>query len=179
MPRDVKQTSNVRQTLTEKEEQDEFASLLGLARQDPVIRNLQWNPNSRVAFATDQQLEEIVDECCRPTSQSILTIDTTYNIGDSYVTSTTYQSTKFIQNRTGKPAALPGLAMLHVRKSEKDVKYFSHTLLEHNDKIKRIAFVGGDRDKAQQGFLSPLRRCTFLPCKRHVENDVVKLMILD
>ena len=172
MPRDVKQISNARQTLKEKEEEDEFASLLGLARQDLAIRNLQWNPNLRVVFATDQQLAEIVDECCGPTSQSILTIDTTYNIGDFYVTSTTYQSTKFIQTRTGKPAALPGPAMLHVRKSEKDFKYFSHTLLEHNDKIKRVAFVGGDRDKAQQGFLSPLRRCTFLPCKKHVEDDI-------
>ena len=44
--------------------------------------------------------------------------------------------------------------------------------MEHNDKIKRVAFVGGDRDKAQQGFLSPLRRCTFLPCKKHVEDDI-------
>lgn len=41
MPRDVKQISNTRQTLKGKEEQDEFASLHGLARQDPAIRNLQ------------------------------------------------------------------------------------------------------------------------------------------
>ena len=62
--------------------------------------------------------------------------------------------------------------MLHVRKDEKDFKYFSHTLLEHNDKIKRIAFVGGDRDMAQQSFLSPLTRCTFFHCKKHVEEDI-------
>lgn len=77
MPRDVKQISNTRQTLKGKDEQDEFASLPGFARQDPAIRNLQWNPNPRVVFATDQQLAEIVDECCSPTSQCILTIDTT------------------------------------------------------------------------------------------------------
>ena len=62
--------------------------------------------------------------------------------------------------------------MLHVRKGEKDFKYFSYTLVEQNDKIKCIIFVGGDRGKAQQGFLSPLRRCTFLPCKKHVEDDI-------
>ena len=135
---------------------------------------MQWTPNPRVVFATDQQLAEIVEECCAPGSRSILSIDTTYNVGDFYVTSTTYQSSKFIQTRTGKAAVLPGPAMLHVRKSEKDFKYFAHTLLEHNDKIKRIAFVGGDRDKAQQGFLSPLRGCTFLPCKKHVEDDITR-----
>ena len=41
MPRDVKQISNTRQTLKGKEEQDEFASFYGLARQDLAIRNLQ------------------------------------------------------------------------------------------------------------------------------------------
>ena len=46
--------------------------------------------------------------------------------------------------------------------------------MEHNDKIKRIAFVGSDQDKAQQGFLSPLRGCTFLPCKKHVEDDITR-----
>ena len=172
MPRDVKQISNARQAIKEKEVQGEFVSLLGYANQDKAIRNMQWTPNPRVVFATDQQLAEMVGECCSPGSHSILSIDTTYNVGNFYVTSTTYQSSKFIQTRTGKPAVLPGPAMLHVRKSEKDFKYFAHTLLEHNDKIKRIAFVGGDRDKAQQGFLSPLSRCTFLPCKKHVEDDI-------
>jgi len=133
---------------------------------------MQWTLNPRVVLATYQQLAEIVEEGCVPGSHSKPSIDTTYNVGDVYVTSTTYQSSKFIQTRTGKAAVLPGPAMLHVRKSEKKFKYFAHTLLEHNDKIKRIAFVGGDRDKAQQGFLSPLRGCTFLPCKKHVEDDV-------
>lgn len=174
MPRNAKQISNARQALKEKEEQNEFAALLGHAKHDAAIRNMQWNPNPRVVFATDQQLAEIVEECCTPGSQSVLSIDTTYNVGDFYVTSTTYQSSKFIQTRTGKAAVLPGPAMFHVRKSEKDFKYFAHTLLEHNDKIKRIAFVGGDRDKAQQGFLSPLRGCTFLPCKKHVEDDITR-----
>ena len=155
MPRDVKQISNTRQVLKGKEEQNEFAALLGLASQDPAIRNLQWNPNPRVVFATDQQLAEIVDECCPPASQSILLIDMTYNVGDFYVTSMTCQSSKYIQTRTGKPVVLPGTVMLYVRKSEKDFKYFCHTLIEHNDKMKRIAFMGGDRDKAQV-FCPPL-----------------------
>lgn len=34
--------------------------------------------------------------------------------------------------------------------------------------------MGGDRDKAQQGSLSPLRGCTFLPCKKHVEDDIIQ-----
>ena len=48
MPRDVKQISNARQALKEKEEQNEFAALLGHAKQDAGIRNMQWTPNPRV-----------------------------------------------------------------------------------------------------------------------------------
>lgn len=108
MPRNAKQISNARQALKEKEEQNEFVALLAHAKHDAAIRNMQWNPNPRVVFATDQQLAEIVEECCTPGSQSVLSIDTTYNVGDFYVTSTTYQSSKFIQTRTGKAAVLPG-----------------------------------------------------------------------
>lgn len=96
------------------------------------------------------------------------------------MTLTTYQRTKFIQTRTGKPAALPGPAMLHMRKDEKDFKYFSHTLLEHNDKIKRIAFVGGDRDMARQSFCPPLDGVHSFPARSMWRTiPVVKLMTLD
>lgn len=62
--------------------------------------------------------------------------------------------------------------MFHVRRSEKDFKYFSHSLLEVNQGFEEIAFVGGDRDQAQKGFLRPLKRSIFLPCKKHVEDNI-------
>ncbi|KAK3704120.1 hypothetical protein QZH41_006809 [Actinostola sp. cb2023] len=174
MPRDIKQVKNARQCLQGKARQDEFPSLLGLSREDQSVRNLQWTPSPRVVYCTEEQINEIISECCGDASQSILSIDTTYNVGEFYVTSTTYQSSKFIHSRTGKPAILPGPVMFHIRRTEKDFKYFIYTLLEQNDKLERVAFVGGDRDKAQQGFTTPLKRCTFLPCKKHVEDDITR-----
>ena len=121
---------------------------------------------------SDEQLEEIIEECCSIDSKSILSIDTTYNVGNAYVTSTTYQSSKFVHSRIGIPAILTGPAMFHVRRSEKDFKYFSHSLLKVNQGFEEIAFVGGDRDQAQNGFLRPLKRSVFLPCKKHIEDDI-------
>ncbi|KAJ7375266.1 hypothetical protein OS493_002013 [Desmophyllum pertusum] len=140
MPRDVKQIKNARQSLNDNESKSEFARLLGLAKDTPSVKNLQWTPNPRVVFCTDEQLHEIVKECCSAKSQSILAIDTTYNVGDFYVTSTTYQSGKFIHSRTGKPAILPGPVMFHIRRSEKDFKYFIYTLLEQNDQLETHRF---------------------------------------
>ena len=42
MPRDIKQVKNARQKLKEKEENDQFAGLMDLSRQEPAVRNLQW-----------------------------------------------------------------------------------------------------------------------------------------
>ena len=100
MPRDIKQVKNARQNLKEKDDKDQFASLLDLSRKEPAVRNLQWTPSPRVVFCTDEQLTEIVEECCSMDSKSVLAIDTTNNVGDFYVTSTTYQSSKLVHSRT-------------------------------------------------------------------------------
>ena len=88
MPRDIKQVKNFRQKLKQKEDNDQFASHFDLSRQEPAVRNLQWTP--RVVFCTDEQVIEIVEECCSIGSKSVLSIDTTCNVDEYYVTSTTY-----------------------------------------------------------------------------------------
>lgn len=117
-------------------------------------------------------MDDIQRECCTPDHPSILSIDTTFNVGEFYVTSTTYTSKVVLNNKTGKPANLPGPAMFHTSKNRKDYLYFAHTLLENNYDLERIVFFGGDRDKAQASFLKPLKGCTFLPCKKHIEDDI-------
>ena len=96
MPRDIKQVQNASQNLKEKTDQDQFVSLLDLSKHEPSVRNLQWTPFPGVVFCTNEQLEEIVEEWCSLGSKIVLSIDTTYNIGDFYMTSTTYQSSKLV-----------------------------------------------------------------------------------
>ena len=52
--------------------------------------------------------------------------------------------------------------------------YFIHTLLECSCELERVAFVGGDRDKAQASFLKPLKGCTFTAWKKHVRDDITR-----
>ena len=54
--------------------------------------------------------------------------------------------------------------MFHVLRTEKDLKYFIYTLLEQNDKLERVAFVGGDRDKASR--LHNTVKTLHFPCMR-------------
>ena len=174
LPRDRKQVVNARQRAQTKVHEDEFASLLDLSRNDHAVRNLQWTPSPRVVYFLDEQVDDIQRECCRPESTSILSIDTTFNVGNFYVTTTLYQSEKVVSKTTGKAAHLPGPAMFHTTKTQRDYLYFVHTLLESNYALERIAYLGGDRDKGQSFFLKLLKGCTFLPCKKHVEDDIAR-----
>lgn len=85
-----------------------------------------------------------------------------------------YQSEKVISKRTAEPANLPGPAMFHTTKTQKDYLYFAHTLLESNYALERIVFVGGDRDKVQSFSLKPLKGSIFLLCKKHVEDNIME-----
>lgn len=137
MPRDKKQVINARATVTSKEKEDEFTSLLTMAKTDPTVRNLQWTPSPRVILCDNEQIKDIIEECCKLNSATIVSIDTTFNIGDFYVTSTTYQSSKFSNADTRKRANLPGPAMLHAKKGKRDYQVFCHALLEidENDQL--------------------------------------------
>lgn len=117
LPRDSKQVQNARQRATNKATQhDKFVSLLKLAKEDKTVHNLQWTPSPRVVICTEDQIKEIVKDRCSPGSTSILSIDTTFNVGNFYLTSPTFQSSKVLNKKTRKPANLPGPAMLHATK---------------------------------------------------------------
>ena len=139
---------NARQRSQKRASTDEFASLLDRSKNDKALHNLQWTPAPRVVYFIDEQVEDIIQECC---------------VSNFYVTRTMYQGEKVISKKTAKPANLPGPAMFHTTKTQRDYLYFAHTLLESNYALERIAFVDGDRDKAQSFFLKPLKGCTFLP----------------
>ena len=120
-PRNIKQVKNARAKLKRaSNDEDEFYSLLALGKEmaESCIKGLQWRPSPRVVYVEDWQMAEIVENCCQPDSTCVLSIDTTFNVGQFYVTSTTYQNAKFVNQRTGKLANLPGPALFHVRQDE-------------------------------------------------------------
>ena len=174
-PRNIKQVKNARAKLKRaSNDEDEFYSLLALGKEmaESCIKGLQWTPSPRVVYVEDWQMAEIVENCCQPDSTCVLSIDTKFNVGQFYVTSTTYQNAKFVNQRTGKLANLPGPALFHVRQDESQFLFFSNNLLEANYAFEKVRFVGGDRDKGRKGFLKPLKGVTFLPCKKHIEDNM-------
>lgn len=126
LPRNRQQVKNVRANLSEDSKTDEFLGLLDLCQRENYLRNLQWTPSPRVVFSYEAVLDEIVKNCCQITSSCVLSIDTTYGIGNKFVTSITYEHAEFVNCDTGKSANLPGPAMFHVCERKEDFVYFAN-----------------------------------------------------
>ena len=124
-------------------------------------------------LASDRQVQDVKRFCANTTNQfSILSIDTTFNIGDFYLTPTTYRHLLLEDRRTGKPPLLLGPTLIHTRKNSDTFNYFGATLAGLDNETKNIRFVGSDREDAVEKGMSPyLPLATWLACKRHVEDD--------
>ena len=164
VPRNLQQVKNARQRLRMKKQNDEFQDLLSCSAKNDDVKGLQWTPTPRVVFVNKGQMEEIVTNCCGPNATGVFSIDTTYNVGNFYVTATSYQNRMFIHNQTGRVANLPGPAMFHVKQDASQFLYFANTLLETKYEFEQVRYVGGDRSQSQKAFLKPLKGAKFLPC---------------
>ena len=172
LPRNRQQVKNVRANLSQECKTDDFLELLDLCQTVKYLRNFQWTPLPRVVFSYDAVLDEIVKNCCQISSSCVLSIDTTYGIGNKFVTSTTYEHAQLLNCETGKRANLPGPAMFHVCERKEDFVYFSHSLVQQNEKFENVNFVGADRSAALKGFLQPLKGAVLLPCTKHVKDNI-------
>lgn len=78
-PRDSKQVQNARQRVAIKAQEDELATLLELPKEDKTVHNLQWTPSLRVLFYLEDQMDDILGDCCSAESKSISSIDASFN----------------------------------------------------------------------------------------------------
>ena len=133
----------------------------------------------RVALASKSQLEDVVKFCCNPEEFSIFGVDVTYEIGDFFVTTTSYKHLMVIDKESGCHPTFPRPFMIHTNESADDFHYFASTLKERNWDIENILFVGSDRQKAiENGISAQLPNAHFLACSKHVEDNITRTMAL-
>ena len=173
LPRSIDQIKYERQKVRKKSDVDEMATLLQMAKEKQYIRNLQWTPEPRMVVLTDNVLQDVVDSCTNPEKFTPFTIDTTFNVGSFYVTTTTYKHLKLIDHRTGKHPSLPGPALFHRRQDTGQFLYFAQTLQEVNNDVADILAIGSDRFKGySNGFASVCPVARVIVCKKHAEDDI-------
>ena len=172
VPRSIDQVKYERKKLRTKHEKDQLAELISLSN-NGFVRNVQVGPGVKAVLATEEQLADVVQFCTNPEEFGILGIDVTYNIGDFYITTTTYQHLAIIDKSTGKHPTFPGPMMLHTDEKEATFHYFASTMREVNSDIQNILFVGSDRQRSIENGIGPqMPLAQFLACKKHVEDNI-------
>ena len=107
-------------------------NLLDMTQRVSYLKGFQRTPQLRIVFSHAEALEKIVELFFQPTSTLPLCTDTTYHIGDMFVTSTTYQNTKVIDRKTKTFANLPGPTVFPVKETKEDFMLFSQMLIQQN-----------------------------------------------
>ena len=127
----------------------------------------------KAVLATKEPLADVVRFCTNPEEFGILGIDVTYNVGDFYVTTTTYKHLAIVDTSTGKHPTFPGPMMVHTDEKEATFHYFASTLRELNSDIQNVLFIGSDRQRSIENGLGPqMPIAPFLACKKHMEDNV-------
>ena len=181
VPRGISQVKYERAKLRKKHNKDALAELIEKCKDSKgeFVHGLQVGPSVRVALASKSQLEDVVKFCCNPEEFSIFGVDVTYEIGDFFVTTTSYKHLMVIDKETGCHLTFPGPFMIHTNESADDFHYFASTLKERNRDIENILFVGSDRQKAiENGISAQLPIAHFLACSKHVEDNITRKMAL-
>lgn len=176
VPRNIQQIKSMRKRIrSDEKEPDKYVKLIDIRKSSSMWR-LEFKPSPYCLYCPEWLLKEIADECCKPESTSIFALDTTYGVGDFYVTPTNYRSTKVYHAGNEKPVFLPGPCMFHCSMDAENFLSFAHGCLERNSAFEKLRFVGGDRDSSQKSFMKPLKGVTFLPCIKHIKDDIRREM---
>ena len=183
LPRNRQKVSDARRNAKAKKDKDEMCELIKMSRLEasdkkPFIRRVQVTPEPSCIVASDRQLNDLVRFC---TTQflpaSVLCIDTTFNIGNFFVTPTTYKHKILVDRQYGKEPTLLGPTMIHMQTKAESYKFFASSLVSLDDELTNILAIGSDRDVAlRKGFSSFFPISTQLCCKGHLEQHIRRKM---
>ena len=176
LPRSVNQVWHLRHNLRQKGVVDQIAELLDKAHSLPDnLHSLQLTPSIRFVVSTPQTIENMDAFCTSYGNCTPFCIDTTYGVGDFFVTTTSYKNLKLLNKRAKEHPFFPGPALFHVDQDETVFSYFAQTLISQKNHLKSILFVGSDRDKALvNGTAKHFHIATNLFCKEHLEDDIMR-----
>lgn len=119
------------------------------------LRFVQGAPQPLAFLSDDRQLLDLERFCTNPSKPGILSVDTTYNCGEFYITPTTYWHQLLLSKRTGKHPVLLGPTLIHKHRDQEAFSYLTSSMTRLKPSLARILGVGCDRDKAIKNGLTP------------------------
>lgn len=151
LPRNVQQMINYRRTEHKKDTNVLYSVMLQCklseGKTDAFARDVKAVPEPQCVLFYDWQITDLARFVTDRQQFSVFTADTTYNLGDFYVTPTMYQH--MLEDTISKkhPPFL-GPILVHRRKNFSSFNYLASTLIGHSKKLQDVQAFGTDGDPA-------------------------------
>ena len=97
-------------------------------------------------LASKKQLDNVLMFCCQNSNFSVLGIDATFNLGDFYVTLTTYRNL-FLHSTHKKSPVFIGPSFIHMERHCHDYQSFFSSLLKLEPRLSDLKAYGTDGEK--------------------------------
>lgn len=178
LPRNIQQMKNYRRTGHTKDHNVLYSVMLQCklteGTSDAFVRDVKAAPDPQCVMMFDFQLQDLVRFLTDSRKFSIFTADTTYNVGNFYVTPTTYKHLMLVDTTSKKHPTMAGPFLVHQRKNFAAFNYFASTLICFNKKLQQIQAFGTDGDEALvEAFTHNFPFAIQLRCFLHVKRNIL------
>ena len=112
---------------------------------DRFLREVRAAPEFSMFLSSNRQLRDIEKFCTDDKNMSVLGIDTTFNIGEYYVTITTYRHL-MMENTHGVEPVMIGPILVHQRKTFDSYFKLPSSMLQDCPGLKNLSVFGTDGD---------------------------------
>ena len=118
LPRDQMQIKSFKRCQNSTTEENVLYSVmleckLAQGKSEAFVRDVKAAPEPMAVVFYDWQLNDLERFCANNHSFSVLSVDTTFNLGDFYVTPTTYRHLMLEDAQSGKHPAIIGPVLVH------------------------------------------------------------------
>ena len=152
LPRNRQQVANFRRAVVKTEDKDILYSImleckLAQGKGELFVQDVKAAPEPQSVLFYRWQVDDLVRFCTNNSNFSVLTVDTTFNLGDFFVTPMTYHHLLLENIRTGNHPIMIGPMLVHQRMQFATFNYFASTLIGSNKQIRNVLAFGTDGDK--------------------------------
>ena len=140
---------------------------------DAFVRDVKAAPSPQSVLFFDWQLRDMERFLTNNRQFGVLTVDTTFNLGEFYVTIVTYPHLMLQDVNIGKHPTMVGPVLIHQQTDFPSFNYSATTLISHNKKLRNTLCFGTDGDKALiEAFAHNFPYALQLRCLIHFKKNV-------
>ncbi|XP_070564098.1 uncharacterized protein [Ptychodera flava] len=139
----------------------------------PFIRDILAAPELIVFLTTDIQLEEVEKFCTNSANFGILGVDSTFNIGNFYVTLTTYKHLLLEHKTKGYEPVMIGPTIIHQTRVFDSYYILPSFMIKHKPSLSDVLCYATDGDvNLSNAFKICMPYAHHLQCDRHMKDSI-------